>query len=302
MTRLSSKKLFAYCGVYILLQRYLDAMRSIGLSENTINTRRRALTTFLAWMKGHVGEDDPKTITPTDAVRYRRYLQDAGRKPNTVNTHLSAIHAFCAWMVEEGYIQENPVKKVEFVKIVKSGPKGLDRNERHRFERTAFNSKNCRDWAIVMTFLYAGLRVGELVELKPEDVIIQERKGTIVVREGKGNKYREVPIPKELRECLSEYIVKNCTSGEYLFEGQRAPKLTERAVQLIIDKIAYAAKVPDVTPHMLRHTYAYALVDNNVPIDRVAQLLGHENVNTTAIYTRPRPAQLQADVEKLNNH
>jgi site-specific recombinase XerD len=246
--------------------------------------------------------NDTLEITSIDAAKYRKHLQARGLEPNTVNTALSSIYAICQWMVKEGHLSHNPVTEVERVAIVSSAPRGLDKNEQHRLIRTAATLKSKRDYAIIMTLLFSGLRVSELVELTTDDVAISERSGSIRVRAGKGNKYRMVPIEKELRKCLSDFLIADRSYEEFLFTGQRNPQMTTptRAIQLICNKIGQKAKIADLTPHVLRHTLAHNLISAGVSIDRVAMILGHANINTTAIYTKPSLEDLQVAMDKLS--
>jgi site-specific recombinase XerD len=283
-----------------MLEKYLHSLEVSGKSDRTIATRKGQLSSFFAWLLQATNSNDPLEITSIDAAKYRKYLQARGLEPNTVNTALSSIYAICQWMVKEGHLSHNPVTEVERVAIVSSAPRGLDKNEQHRLIRTAATLKSKRDYAIIMTLLFSGLRVSELVELTTDDVAISERSGSIRVRAGKGNKYRMVPIGKELRKCLSDFLIAERTYGVYLFEGQRNPQMTTRAIQLICHKIGDKAKIVELTPHVLRHTLAHSLISAGVSIDRVAMLLGHANINTTAIYTKPSLEDLQVAMDKLS--
>lgn len=283
-----------------MLERYLHVLRATGKSEKSISTKQVMLKQFLAWLEETTGSSDPVSITSIDAARYRKHLQDLGRKPNTVNTALSSIDAFCKWLADEGYLTHNPVVGVKRVEVATTAPRGLDKNEQHRLIRTALAEKDSRNGAIILSLLFSGLRVSELVALTPDDVKIGERSGSITVRAGKGNKYREVPIPRDLRQCLGKYIVTRRSTGEYLFEGQRDPQMTPRAIQLLCKKIGEKAKIESLTPHVLRHTLAHNLVASGVSLDKVAAILGHASLNTTAIYTRPRMNDLQDAMESLN--
>jgi site-specific recombinase XerD len=283
-----------------MLEKYLHSLEVSGKSDRTIATRRLQLNSFFSWLLKETNSNDPLEITSIDAAKYRKHLQARGLEPNTVNTALSSIYAICSWMVKEGYLSYNPVAEVERVGIVPTAPRGLDKNEQHRLIRTAATLKSKRDYAIIMTLLFSGVRVSELVELTSEDITISERSGSIRVRAGKGNKYRMVPIEKELRKCLSDFIMIERTYGEYLFEGQRNPQMTTRAIQMICNKIGDKAKIAELTPHVLRHTLAHNLISAGVSIDRVAMILGHANINTTAIYTKPSLEDLQAAMDKLS--
>ncbi|GMB00909.1 tyrosine-type recombinase/integrase [Pelosinus sp. IPA-1] len=282
-----------------MLNEYLSILKATGKSDRTIATRKAQLNSFLFWLKETTESDNPLEITSIDAVKYRKYLQNKGLKPNSINIALSSINSFCQWMYDDRKMSHNPVKKVEQIGIAKTAPRGLSKNEKHRLLRAIENSKNKRDGAIILTLLDTGVRVSELISLTVDDVVIGDRKGMITVRAGKGNKFRQIPLRKELRNFLVEYIFNNRSLGEYLFEGQRAPSLTSRAVQLICNKFGEKAKIDRLTPHVLRHTFAHDLLGVGVSLDKVALLLGHSSLNTTAIYTRPSMNDLQDAVDKI---
>ncbi|WP_371366271.1 Tyrosine recombinase XerD [Sporomusa rhizae] len=281
-----------------MIDSYLAAMQATGKSEQTIKTYRSQLQKFMNWLLENSGTTDAKEITSIDAVEYRTYLQEVRKlKPASINTALAAIEAFCNWMLEEGYINHRPLAKVRKVEEVQEPPKWLDKSEKYRLIRTALNDKSKRNRAIIFTLLLAGLRVSELVSLTPDDIIISERKGSITVI-GKGNKRRTVPMPKDLRECLSDYLVDNA-GITWLFGSQRGEQLTVKGVQHLCASIGGKAGVDGLTPHMLRHTYCHDLVGKGVPIEMVAKLAGHSKIETTKIYTQPGEQEMQAAVEKL---
>lgn len=283
-----------------MLDEYFAVLRATGKSENTIRTYRLQLTKFFAWLAEHGETDDPRSVTSIDAVEYRAYLQERGLKPASVNTALATIDAFCQWMYENGYRDHNPVAKVKRVDQVQQPPKWLTRAEKYRVIRTALARKQKRDTAIILTLLMAGLRASELIALRPDDILLGERKGSIVVRAGKGNKQRAVPIPNDLRKCLGEYLVERAATSRWLFPSQRGEQLTYDGLYRLCAVIGEKAKVPDLTPHVLRHTYCHDLVQKGIRLDIVAKLAGHTKIETTMIYTQPGEEELQAAVEKLS--
>jgi len=281
-----------------VIDDYLAALKAIGKSEQTIKTYRSQLNQFMKWLVDNSGTEDAKQITSIDAVEYRTYLQEVrGLRPASINTALAAIEAFCTWMLDEGYISHRPLAKVRKVAEVQEAPKWLDKSEKYRLIRTTLNEKSLRNKAIIFTLLLAGLRVSELVSLKPDNVIISERKGSITVT-GKGNKRRTVPMPKDLREYLSDYLIENA-AAQWLFDSQRGEQLTVKGVQHLCSVIGKKAGIDNLTPHMLRHTYCHDLVSKGVAIEIVAKLAGHSKIETTMLYTLPGEQEMQAAVEKL---
>lgn len=283
-----------------MLERYLRALSAEGKSDKTISTYRTQISRFLDWLKEHSSDADPLKITSIDAVEYRNYLQnEIGLKPSSVTLALASIETFCKWMQSEGYLDHNPLEKVKRPEQVKNAPKWLTKNEKYRVIRAALNEKDRRNTAMILTMLMTGVRVSELINLKPTDVIISERKGTLMVR-GKGNKTRTIPMPSDLRDCLAEYIVEERATAEWLFDSQRGEQITAKGVQHLCTAIGAKAKVEGLTPHVLRHTFCHDLVAQGVNVFLVAKLAGHAKIETTMIYAQPGEEELQAAVEKLS--
>ncbi len=132
------------------------------------------------------------------------------------------------------------------------------------------------------------------------DVQLSERKGSLTVRSGKGRKQRLVPLNAEARPFLQQWLLsRSALDTTALFIGQRKKRLTARSVQRAVKRLAKAAGISDVTPHVLRHTFAKALLDSGVGIEKVAVLLGHSDLNTTRIYGAPSEGDLEEAVGKL---
>lgn len=283
-----------------MLEKYLDSLRAEGKSDKTISTYRTQISRFLTWLKEHGGDADPLQITSIDAVGYRDYLQnEKGLKSSSVTLALASIEAFCKWIHSEGYRDHNPLLKVKRPEQVNNAPKWLSKNEKYRVIRTALLEHDRRNRAIILTLLLTGVRVSELIGLKPADVIISERKGTLTVR-GKGNKTRTIPLPSDLRDCLAEYIVEKRAAAQWLFDSQRSEQITVKGVQHLCAAIGEKAKVEGLTPHVLRHTFCHDLVAQGVNVFLVAKLAGHAKIETTMIYAQPGEEELQAAVEKLS--
>jgi len=144
------------------------------------------------------------------------------------------------------------------------------------------------------------LRVSEVANLKVGDVRISPRKGSVTVRGGKGSKFRTVPLNVDARKAIQAYLGERPeVDGDHLFMGQRGRPLRPSGIRYLVRRYARDARLDEVTPHTLRHTFGKNLVDAGVPLDRVAQLLGHESVDTTRIYTMPSEQDLQREVEKV---
>ena len=271
---------------------------------------------FAQWYKNHNKDSlTPEGLT-NDAVRgYKQYLLDQTAKPKTINRRLAALAAYAHWLEQAGYVKNarNPVQGVKAVREAEQAPKWLDKKQRaallravdkevedaiHRYPRLRL--LYIRDAAIVKLILYSGLRVGEIIQLRLSDFVLDERKGSVIVREGKGTKRREVPLNNKARKAILDYLqVRPEIESKYLFLGQRNEGIKSKTVQRSVTRFTGPIGLKEVTPHTLRHTFAKSLIDSSVSLDKVATLLGHNNLNTTRIYTTPGLLDLEDAVDKL---
>ena len=273
---------------------------------------------FAQWFEKQSKEPLTPGALTNEAVRgYKQYLLEQGNKPKTINRRLAALAAYAHWLEQAGYVKNarNPVQGVKAVREVALAPKWLDKKQRaallravdkevedavHRYPRLRL--MYLRDAAIVKLILYAGLRVGEIIQLLMGDIILDERKGSVVVREGKGTKRREIPLNARARKAILDYLrVRPEVESEYLFLGQRNEAIQSKTVQRAVARFTEVTDLKDVTPHTLRHTFAKSLIDSGVSLDKVATLLGHSNLNTTRIYTTPGVQDLEDAIGELDN-
>lgn len=282
------------------MEEYFVSLIATGKSAATIRTYKTQLKLFTDWLKETGGDYNSKEICTADVAEYRNYLQGLGKKPATINTALAVIEAYCAWMVGEGYVDRNPAKKVRKVEQVQEAPKWLTKSERAKLLRIVERETDVRNVAIIHTLLLAGLRASELISLKHDDILIAERKGSIVIRQGKGNKRRVIPIERDLRNWLGRYMVEVHPIGKWLFNSQRSEQLTYIGLYQLVQAIGRKAGMEDLTPHVLRHTYCHDLVSRGVDLGIVARLAGHSKLETTLLYTQPGAEEMEQAVAKLS--
>jgi len=207
--------------------------------------------------------------------------------------------------VEQGLAPDNPCANVDNVTVQQEVPKWLSRNEQNALIRAVRKHGNLRELTIITLLLHTGLRVQELCDIRIIDVELSDRKGKIIVQNGKGGKYREVPLKLDARKSLEDYLKERKTDSLYLFTTQRSPKMTARAVQYMLEKYQKLTGI-DVTPHTLRHSFGHELAVRKIPLDVIARLMGHmKNDGTSRLmmairYTMPGEDDLARAVEELS--
>jgi len=264
-------------------------------SPETIKAYISDIKKFIKWYQEAEGSlPDIRAVGSLDIAEFKRHLLDKNQKPATINRAIASLSAFFSWLNVP-----NPTEEIKFLPEVKTAPKALERKEVLSLIRSVMSSGKPRDAAIVALLLHTGVRVSELCALTVDDVVLKDRTGHIVVRSGKGSKRREVPLNSTARSALKRWLDVRGGSPGFLFTGKGSGSLTPRAVEQLLKKYSSRAGLEQITPHTLRHTFCKSLIDAGEPLDRVATLAGHENLNTTAKYTRATGRDLQKAVERL---
>lgn len=293
-----------------LLDRFEQQLRTQeDLTAATIRNYLSDVRHFAAWYEslGCVGcEEAPafrvEAITTPTITDYRTYLQQTLRlKPNSVNRSLISLKRYFAWVLSRGHIKHDPAKVVKLVGEEVSTPRHLDDQEEQALVVAVTESGSLRDRAILLLLLHTGLRARELCTLTRAQVSLGKRSGTISVR-GSHNKQREIPLNATARAALLTYDPSlrrpsQDTTPLFLSEKKHA-RLSERGLGYLINKYAKRANVRDVSPHDLRHRFGYRMAAT-VPLHRLAQLMGHDSLDTTMRYVQGTRQDLQQAVETI---
>ena len=293
-----------------LTSRFKQYLIKQDLSERTVNGYLDDLRFFQGWYEEIQTQTlDWKSITSFDLQTFRQYLVNGKRqKVSAVNRRIQALKRFFNWAKEHKFIKnEDPTENLRFMRRqAPNQPNALTKPEVHNLLRTAGQSSHGlskRNYAILQLMLQSGLRIGEVISLKFSDVTLQSRSGTVKVVEGKGGKAREVPLNLTARQALSNYFkqCKHKNADDPIFHSKRQGALSLRSMQAMIQNLSRKANITriPVSAHTLRHTFAinYLRANPNQLVE-LAQLLGHDSLNTTAIYTKSSQAELAEGVEK----
>jgi len=235
-------------------------------AEKTVLGYLADLARFATWFEQTNGDElTPLRLTPTDVREYRAWLQERKAKPATTNRQLAAIRAYSHWAQETGQSSTNPAGSIRPVPSQKLAPKWLDRREQNALVNAAEKALNAaqtesarmlarRDLCMLITLLNTGLRISELCDLLHTDVILSPKKGKLIVREGKGERRREIPLNQDARDALTAWRAIRGNEGSLLFSGKRGEGISISGVHRRLVELGRIARV-EVHTQTLRHTF-----------------------------------------------
>lgn len=280
-------------------RQFLD---SHDFSEHTVKAMIFDIRKFAQYFTTVNNEPfDATRITTMDLTSFKRFLrQEKQQAVSTVNRALVSIRRYLEWLVGQGRLEVNCGKAVKELRRQQLVPKGLERSQVRKLLREIDLRQDIRSKAIFTLFLHSGCRVSDLVQIELQDLIISERAGSVVFRNGKGSKERQVPLTVECRKALQEYLsVRPPVQEQKLFIGERGA-LTDVGARNLCNKYSAICGFK-IYPHLLRHSFALQfLKDTNNDIVALAQILGHENLNSTKLYCLKSSRDLAEVVDRLS--
>lgn len=285
------EKIRADYGRYIKVERRLSA--------NTVAAYNRDLEEFSHYILRHY-DVAPEDVAPEMIERYMAWMYDKNRSSASQARRLSGIKSFYNFLLFRDKVDQMPTESVDTPRRERMLPDVLTVEEIDAMLATfdMTTSKGCRDSAMVEVLYSCGLRVSELTSLRINDLFFGEGYIRIV---GKGDKQRLVPIGGIARDKIQlymEYRTPASRSEATLFLNNRGKPLTRVMVFNIIKQAAQLAGIDkQISPHTLRHSYATHMLEGGANIRQVQELLGHESILTTEVYTHVNRKQLRGVVE-----
>jgi len=275
-----------------LIQQFLDHLAA-RRSLNTV----RSYGSDLAQLSAFTGGQFDLSVE-----LLRGYLRKAAPTPVTRARKLSTLRSFVKFLKSAGVLTSDPTEILEAPFRRKKLPKALSKTQAgEMLDQEDAGRTPLRDRALLELMYSAGLRVSELVGVNLTDIDFKER--TLLVR-GKGNKERIAMFGRTATTALRDYMAQERTepsAGNGLFTNLKGGRITTRTVQNVVKRWALRAGLPpETSPHTLRHSFATHLLDGGADLKSVQQLLGHESLATTEIYTHVSIERLKATVDQAH--
>ena len=293
-----------------LLEQFLVYIELSKSGSNATNEAyHRDIERFISYIKAK-GINDFSKVDKQLIFKYITALRsgkitDVKISNTTYSRNLSALRSFFKYLQKIHQVEDNPFKQFKNPKSDKKLPEFLTYDEIDKMLNCLDENDplQLRDKAIISLLYACGLRLAEVASLKIEDIDFNERYVRIV---GKGNKERLVPFYEECGDILKQYLTNARNLWvkddlQHVFLNQRGKMLSNRYIQIIVENTGIKAGLnKKVHPHMIRHSFATHLLDNGADLRIVQELLGHENLSTTQIYTHITIDKLKNVVQKAH--
>ncbi len=285
-------------------------------SANTIHAYSVDIHEMISYIENLEGPEissDPKNLEYLMVRQYMAFLQSRDLSKRTMARKLAACRSYYRYLLREDLVEDNPPSEVITPKLEKKLPKFLYYDELEAMLHAPGDDVwGKRDRAVLEVAYGGGFRVGELVRINIGNI---NRQAMFIVVLGKGNKERVSPIGQEALSAIERYLAAlrqekangslkfqpDLSFGAPLFINQRGGRLTDRSVRNIVNKYVEQACIKKkISPHSLRHTFATHLLENGADLRAVQELLGHENLSTTQIYTHVTKSNMRAVYDKTH--
>lgn len=261
-------------------------------SENTVHSYVSDLQNYIYYLNEKQGIDDIRNVDTKAIQKYLAYLKKLGYSPTSTSRALSAIKSFHKFLYLEHRTLENPATNLSSPKLDKKLPTVLSVEEVIKLLDSLDDSTpiHHRNKAMIEMVYGTGLRVSELVGLKLQDLHLTNK---MISVKGKGNKERIVPINDYANKVLREYIInsrpklaKPSKYNGYVFLNHLGTPISRQSFFLILKEQCNKAGITkEVSPHTLRHSFATHLLEAGTDLRLIQEMLGHEDISTTQIYT-----------------
>lgn len=279
------------------IDRFIDALRAErGFSAHTLRAYRHTLARLEAQVA-------PRGVLGARRLDLRSFLFHAAKDAAsaTLARHIAALRAFFRWALKTGLIQASPAEGLETPKVGRRLPKHLSTPQvAQLLESPPVSEQPLRDQAVLEVMYGGGLRVSEVAGLDRSDILLDQ--GLLLVRHGKGNKDRRVPIGPIGCEAVQAWLQTRTDDDPALFLNAKGQRISARTLHRIVEKAGRANGIAGLHPHALRHSYATQMLDAGADLRSIQELLGHENLSTTQRYTHVSVQSLLDTYRRAHPH
>lgn len=263
-------------------------------SDNTVSAYMNDLNKYEEFLKKDILESDTE-----DLEKYLKYIKNL--ESTTVAHKITSIKSYFNYNIKRGIVSVNPADKVSRPKLTKHLPEYLTEEEVGKLLDVEVKSPyDYRNKTILELLYSSGIRISELVNIKTSNYDSEE---CLIRIMGKGSKERIVPLGDYAVNIMNDYMnnyrpLINKKHTDYVFINNRGDKISRQFIFKVIKKEALKKGIKkDISPHTLRHTFATHLLKNGADLRIIQELLGHENISTTQIYTHVTNNKLKSDYE-----
>lgn len=271
--------------------KYLEDVKRY--SPNTLLAYKKDILLFVDYCKETEMIDDWKSVTPKMVRRWEVSMMASEKpvSPKTVRRRLSALSTLFVYMMRNGQVDDNPVKMVVLPKIPERLPVFVSPEQMDTLlDGDSFIEEEfavLRDKTVILMAYITGMRRSELVSLTLSDI---DRSSKVIRVHGKGNKERIVPMTEELFDILNEYLKSRETlvggKHQYLFVTDKGTPVYDKFIyRMVVRYLGMVTTQKKRSPHVLRHSFATALLNNGACIEAIRKLLGHSDLSATQVYT-----------------
>lgn len=285
------------------VDNYIEYLNNVKkASANTVASYKRDLVKLNRYFES-LGIKSFADINTTDLNSYVLYMKEQNMSTATISRNVASIKSFFMYLFKNGVISDDPAEQIKPPKIEKKLPEILTVEEISKLleQPSKSNPKEIRDKAMLELLYATGMRVSELISLQLSDVNLTMN--YILCRDA--NKERVIPIENAAKSALENYISNTrmvmVSDSPYLFTNMKGQPMTRQGFWKLIKIYAKRAGIDkDITPHMIRHSFASHLVCNGADLKAVQEMLGHSDISTTQIYLQSRRNRIKEEYDKAH--
>lgn len=274
-------------------------------SQHTVGAYERDIQKFQLFL-AQSGDHDLLRVTDRDAKYYLSYLTENNYSKSTISRMLSSVRVLYQYLIQQDVLEDNPFSYVTYKKREQRLPKFYYESEIEKIIASATGTQplDYRNVALIEILYSCGLRVSECVQLELDDIDFSAKLLKII---GKGHKVRYVPFGEWAEQVLQEYLTQ--ARGQLIghkehakvFVNHLGEPLTPMGVSYILSQVIKKSSLTyDIHPHMLRHTFATHLLNNGADIRTIQELLGHDSLKATEIYTHVTKDNLYRNYQQFH--